>query len=226
MPDAPVVAAFDLDGTLTEGGSVFRWLRAVAGSRRAWAATLALLGPLTLGAVRSGRAADRAKERLFRRLLAGRTEEEVETLSREFILRHVAHHLRAPVATRLRWHLAQGHEVVIVSASPEHYVRVVAEQFGAHGALGTRLATDPLGRLTGGYLGRNCRGAEKLRRLDEWIASRHYATDPTLYAYGNSRGDRRMLRRAAHPFNVGRLGRMGALRRFPRLEDGDRSARA
>ena len=27
-----VVAAFDLDGTLTEGGSVFGWLRKVAGT--------------------------------------------------------------------------------------------------------------------------------------------------------------------------------------------------
>ena len=30
------------------------------------------------------------------------------------------------------------------------------------------------GRLTGGYLGKNCRGTEKLRRLDEWIAQRDY----------------------------------------------------
>src|ERR1017187_2777801 len=31
MQASPVVAAFDLDGTLTEGGSVFPWLRFVAG---------------------------------------------------------------------------------------------------------------------------------------------------------------------------------------------------
>ena len=214
---SPVVAAFDLDGTLTEGSSVFRWLRAVAGSGRVYAATLALVGPLLVGALRSGPAADRAKEQLFRRLLAGRAVEEVEEASRAFILHHLERHLRPGTIARLRWHRAQGHDVVIVSASPELYVRVVAEEIGAQGALGTRLATDPLGRLTGGYLGRNCRGSEKLRRLDEWIAEQGYADEPTLFAYGNSRGDRRMLRRARYPFNVGRLGRYGALRRFPPL---------
>ena len=35
-----VVAAFDLDGTLTEGGSVFAWLRAVAGNRVATEAAI------------------------------------------------------------------------------------------------------------------------------------------------------------------------------------------
>ena len=29
-----VVAAFDLDGTLTNGGSVFDWLRAICGTKR------------------------------------------------------------------------------------------------------------------------------------------------------------------------------------------------
>ena len=56
----PVVAAFDLDGTLTEGGSVFPWLRFIAGSAAAYTATLRLAGPLTVGALRSGSSADRA----------------------------------------------------------------------------------------------------------------------------------------------------------------------
>ena len=117
--------------------------------------------------------------------------------------------------------LDQGHDIVIVSASPEIYVSVVAEHFAAQGALGTRLAVDPLGNLTGGYLGKNCRGSEKMRRLREWIDSRQYGVEPVVYAYGNSRGDRRMLKGATHPYNVGKLGRVGALRRFPRLKSAE-----
>ncbi len=213
----PVVAAFDLDGTLTEGGSVFRWLRWIAGARRTYAAALRLAVPLTVGAVRSGRAADNAKERLFMALLAGRSEAQVTEDSREFILEHLGGRLRPKALARLRWHLEAGHDVVIVSASPQMYVNVVADQLGAHGALGTRLAADPLGHLTGGYLGRNCRGAEKMRRFNDWISERRYPEEPIVFAYGNSRGDRRLLRLATHPFNAGKLGRLGSLRRYPRL---------
>ncbi|MGC2169063.1 MAG: haloacid dehalogenase-like hydrolase, partial [Acidimicrobiales bacterium] len=88
------------------------------------------------------------------------------------------------------------------------------------GGLGTRLAVDARDRLTGSYLGMNCRGKEKMRRLAEWIEENYPGGAPVVYAYGNSRGDRRMLGTATFPFNVGRLGRFGALRRFPHARNG------
>lgn len=171
-----------------------------------------------MAAVRSGPWADRAKERLFQKLLLGRDEEQVREASRAFAIGHFEEHGRDWVIARLNWHLRQGHEVLIVSASPELYVGVVAEMLNADGALGTRLAVDVRGKLSGSYLGRNCRGREKLRRLNAWLEERYPNTAPTLYAYGNSRGDRRMLRGATYPFDVGRLGPFGALRNFPRLK--------
>jgi phosphatidylglycerophosphatase C len=217
MDQPRAVAAFDLDGTLTTGGSVFRWLRVVAGDRTAYEAALHLAMPLIDGALRSGTAADQAKERLFRALLAGRELDQVTAVSRFFVLGHLAAHRRDDVIARLGWHRARGDDVVIVSASPQLYVDVVAETLGADGAVGTRLAVDTGGRLTGGYDGLNCRGEEKLRRAREWISQRHYEVAPEVYAYGNSRGDRRLLASADHPFDVGRLGPLGALRTYPRL---------
>jgi phosphatidylglycerophosphatase C len=217
----PVVAAFDLDGTLTEGGSVFPWLKSVAGRGRTWRAALSLAVPLTIGAIRSSQWADNAKERLFKKLLAGIDESVVRDASKDFAQEHLEHEGRALLLARLAWHRDQGHDVVLVSASPQLYVDVMTEELGANGGLGTRLAVDPRGRLTGGYLGKNCRGSEKLRRLDEWIAQRHYATPPEVFAYGNSRGDRRLLSGATHPYNVGRLGAFGSLRRFPRLKSAE-----
>ena len=214
---SPVVAAFDLDGTLTEGGSVFAWLKAIAGRGATYRSASALALPLAIGALRSGYRADQAKEQLFRRLLAGCVEADVVAQSSDFAHAHLAHHGRAQVLARLAWHLGEGHDVVIVSASPQLYVEVLAQALGVRAGLGTRLAIDARGRLSGGYLGKNCRGSEKLRRLREWMESRDYPGDPVLYAYGNSRGDRRMLRAANFPVDVGRLGRLGALRAFPRL---------
>jgi phosphatidylglycerophosphatase C len=215
----PVVAAFDLDGTLTEGGSVFPWLKSIAGRGRTWRAAISLAVPLTIGAVRSSRWADNAKERLFERLLAGLDEQHVMATSGAFAQSHLEHEGRALLLARLAWHRERGHDVVIVSASPQLYVDVMTELLSANGGLGTRLAVDPRGRLTGGYLGKNCRGTEKLRRLDEWTEARFGDAELTVYAYGNSRGDRRLLRMANFPFNVGRLGPFGALRHFPRLSN-------
>ena len=64
----------------------------------------------------------------------------------------------------------------------------------------------------------SCRGEEKIRRLHGWMEDQGLA-GATLWAYGNSRGDLRMLRAADTGVNVGRLGRLGRLRDFPGLED-------
>ncbi|HVB50571.1 MAG TPA: HAD-IB family hydrolase [Acidimicrobiales bacterium] len=217
--EAPVVAAFDLDGTLSKGGSVFKWLRFLRGARATYAAAFGLAGPLFEGAVRSGHWADEAKERLFQRLLTGLDVTDVRDRSRIFAIVHFEKRSRVSIIERLQWHLRQGHDVVLVSASPQIYVDVVAEELNAAGGLGTRLSVDARNRLTGSYLGKNCRGKEKMRRLREWIEERHPGEEVTIYAYGNSRGDRRMLRGATFPYDVGRLGPLGSLRHFPRLRN-------
>jgi len=221
-PPTPIVAAFDLDGTLSEGGSVFKWLRYLRGRRATYFAALGLFWPLVVGALRSGPWADHAKERLFRKLLLGLDVDDVKARSRVFALAHFEARGRARVIERLRWHLREGHDVVLVSASPQIYVDVVAEYLEVESGLGTRLAVDARGKLTGSYLGKNCRGSEKMRRLTAWLEEHHPGVEPIIYAYGNSRGDRRLLRGATHPYDVGKLGLLGALRNFPRLK-GDAS---
>jgi len=216
---SPIVAAFDFDGTITEGGSVFHWLRFIAGDTAVSKAALPLTIPLLVGAARSGRWADGAKERLFQGVLAGLDLADVTARSRSFILDHLHHEGRDLVLRRLRWHVEQGHDVVVVSASPQIYVDIIVEELGITGGLGTRLAVDARGKLTGSYLGKNCRGTEKMRRLSTWIAERGYESEPIIYAYGNSRGDRRLLGGATYPFDCGKLGLFGALRSYPRLTE-------
>jgi phosphatidylglycerophosphatase C len=80
----------------------------------------------------------------------------------------------------------------------------------------TRLAVDDTGALTGRYEGANCRGEEKLHRLRAWMEADGVVPD-RLWAYGNSRGDLRMLGAADVGVNVGRLGRLGRLRDYSGL---------
>jgi phosphatidylglycerophosphatase C len=211
------VAAFDFDGTLTRGGSVFEFLAAVAGRPAVLGAAAALAPRLAHAALVGGTVADDTKETLFERVLGGVDAALVERVAAEFASRHLAAHVRPEVRRRLDWHRGRGDKVVVVSASPDAYVRMAAERLAADGAIATLLEVDGAGRLTGRYQGANCRGEEKIRRLRLWMADADmgYAA---LWAYGNSRGDLRMLRAANTGVNVGRLGRFGALRGFAGLD--------
>ena len=212
MPD---LAAFDFDGTLTTGGSVFGFLSALTSRRKVATSSITLLPQLAHAALAGGEVADRTKERLFEMVLAGVETSTFDEISREFARTHLAGHLRVDVHQRLQRHQQRGDHTVIVSASPEAYVAEAARLLGADRALATRLASRD-GRLTGRYDGKNCRGEEKLRRLREWIAE---LDEPParLWVYGNSRGDLRMMREANVGVNVGRLGTFGRLRDFPGL---------
>lgn len=55
------------------------------------------------------------------------------------------------------------------------------------------------GRLTGRFLGANCHGAEKARRITERFGS---LKDAEVWAYGDSAGDDAMLALADHPCRI------------------------
>jgi phosphatidylglycerophosphatase C len=209
------VAAFDFDGTLTNGGSTFGFLSAVAGRPAVVAASAALAPQLAVAALAGGHRADRAKERLFQRVLAGTAVDHLMEVATHYGPDHLDRHQRSDVRGRLDWHCRRGDRVVIVSASLEVYVKPAADRLGADGVVATRLQAIG-GVLTGRYDGANCRGHEKVRRLRLWIEE--LGTEPgRVWCYGNSRGDLTMLRAADVGVNVGRLGRIGALRAYPGL---------
>lgn len=215
------VAAFDFDGTLTRGGSVYPFLVAVRGPLPVLGAVLRTLPALLRAALFAGADADRAKERLFTRLLAGLPASRVDQVARQFAERHLQRRLRADTRERFEWHRRQGHRLLVVSASPETYVKVAADILGADGAVATRLQAGGGELLTGRYEGKNCRGAEKYARVVGWLRANGLlgggGPQPVMWAYGNSRGDLRLLQAADHGVNAGRLGRLGRLRRFPTL---------
>jgi HAD superfamily hydrolase (TIGR01490 family) len=222
--ERPTVAAFDFDGTLTNAGSVFPFLVSVRGLIPVLRAILRLSPGLVHAAVVGGTTADHVKEKLFTRLLAGMPAEELNRRSAAFAQRHLRRHLRGDMRRRLDWHHDQGHYTVIVSASPECYVSPAGSELGVDGVVATRLAVGGGGLLTGGYEGKNCRGSEKYARLVGHLRAvgpspASPGEQPILWAYGNSRGDLRLLEAADHGVDVGRLGRFGRLRRFPRLSE-------
>ena len=215
------VAAFDFDGTVTRGASTVAFLIAVRGLLPVAFTLTRTLPGLVRAAVLSGSAADDYKEKLFVRLLRGMADDDLARKGRAFAADHLTLRLRPEVRRRIEWHRQQGHRVVLVSASVEHYVGPAGEILGVDGVLATRLAVDAAGIVSGNFDGKNCRGAEKYARVVGWMRANGLSgagrAQAVLWAYGNSRGDAWLLGAADHAVDAGRLGRLGALRRFPTL---------
>ncbi len=189
------LAAFDFDGTLRRGDSLFPFLGLVAGR-------VAALSAIARGAARvivRTRRVDRdaIKDLTFRRLLTDRETDPLLKLAAEFGT-GLTDGLRPDVVARLRAHQQLGHRVVIVSASLTIYLQAVADHLGCE-LVATNL-NQVNGRFTGRIEGRNCRGAEKVVRLREVIGER----PDEVWAYGDSHGDDEMLDWADHGVRVGR----------------------
>lgn len=192
-----MVAAFDVDGTLTTRDCVTPFLRRAAG-RRLW--TTLLVHPLALVASVARRDRDRLKE-LACRALRGLASAQIDTLGTAFAREIVAGRLRADTVARLRRHRELGHTVILASASLDPYLAPLGELLGADGVVCTILERGADGRLTGRLVGRNCRGAEKARRVREWLDEAGLA-DAELWAYGDSDGDAELLALADHALRV------------------------
>ena len=184
----PVVAAFDFDGTLTYRDSFLPFLRALAGDR-VYAQRMLGLSPLLLGYGLGLVKNHHAKARVLAAFLSGQDVQQMQQVAQEFATRQLPGRIRASALARLRWHQQQGHRCVIVSASLECYLRPWAQTVGVDEVIGSQLAMAG-DSYTGQLATANCYGAEKTRRLLELLGERDAYT---LYAYGDSKGDRELL---------------------------------
>lgn len=188
---ARTVVAFDFDETLTTGDSVIPFMRRFMGPSR----FLAGLVMRPMGTLRSLAQRDRSllREIATDIVFTGVPHDEVRSAAAQHAEYLIENMLRPDTTARLGWHVEQGHQVVIVSASYEDYLQPVADHLGAHAVISTRLEVVD-GRCTGHLDGPNCRGPEKVHRLAGWLeAVGHERSEIDLWAYGDSAGDREML---------------------------------
>ncbi len=191
----PAIAAFDFDGTITWSDSFLPFLRHAVGFARFWSG-LAILSPW-MAAYAAGRIAnDRLKERFLTTYLKGWSETELDAAAKSFCKSGMARLVNRDAMERLRWHADQGHRILIISASPEFYLRVWAETAGVDDVIGTRLDMSN-GRVSGRLTGPNCHGEEKVRRFESQVGP---FSELEVFAYGDSKSDLPLLNRAAHAF--------------------------
>ncbi len=191
-PYRPLVA-FDFDGTLTWRDSFLAFLIWRFGRARY------SLGMARLAGAAMGFARDRDRGRLkvatVREFLAGQAQADLVAQADAFAASH-ARRLFRPDAIRCwkQWQ-KQSARLVVVTASPDLLVAPFARGLGAESVIGTRLAFNADDIATGDLDGPNCRGPEKVTRLQA-----AFGNDVRLdAAYGDSDGDKQMLTLADEP---------------------------
>ncbi len=186
------IAFFDFDGTITRKDTLFEIIRFHKGKAALYAG-MTLLSPLLVLFKMKVISNQRMKEIVLRFYFNGTPvavfQEECDAFCRE----RLPELLRPKAVNAIAWHLSEGHAVYIVTASAENWVRPWAETLGVP-VLGSRLAIHD-GRITGLLQGKNCNGDEKVCRIRESVKLTPYQT---IYAYGDSGGDKEMLELAQH----------------------------
>lgn len=208
-PGAPVViAAFDFDGTLTQRDTFTPFLaRGLGWPRFFWA--LLRCSPWLAGYALRLVPNNIAKGKLMQAALAGRSLAEMDDWTTRWLARDFPGQLREGAMARLAWHREAGHCCVMVSASPDIYLPRVAAQLGFDALICTGMEVAGEGdtaRLTGRMKTPNCYGEQKVLRLKTWVSERFGASaldGMTLYAYGDTPGDKPMLRMAGHAWYRG-----------------------
>jgi phosphatidylglycerophosphatase C len=187
------IAFFDLDGTITHHDTLFPLvLRQLA--RRPWQLLRLLAVIPALGRFCLDRDRGRLKQSLLRATLRGLSRAELEITSREFVSDTIARHCFRDALATLRRHRERGHVLVLMSASVDFYVPEFGRQLGFDHVICTGVAWDGDvldGRLTTA----NRRGEEKVRCVQEYLASRG---ETDTFAYGNSESDLPHLRIVRH----------------------------
>ncbi|ERJ69997.1 HAD-IB family hydrolase [Porphyromonas gingivalis] len=195
------IAIFDFDGTLTRCDSLLPFLRQAQPVILFWLRLPFYLAMWMCYKLRLA-PADRTKAAILSTVLKGKREVECRAMGQRFV--PAIESLLRPEALRcLEWHRSEGHRLVLLTASLLPCVEPWAEKTGFHTVIAT-LPEIKSGILTGRFEGNNCKGKEKIHRMDRALP--HWR-DSISYGYGDSPSDRPLLSLCTHSY----------YRRFPAL---------
>jgi phosphatidylglycerophosphatase C len=186
------IAFFDFDGTITTKDTLLEFIKFSKGKGGFYGGFL-LNSPWLIAYRVKIISNQAAKERMLTWFFRNMPLPVFEDLCARFG-REILPSLIRPKAKEEILHLqAEDFSVVVVSASPENWLRGWTKDLGA-ALLATRLETTTKGQetsLTGKILGLNCHGEEKVRRIQEKYTLSDFEN---IYTYGDTKGDLPMLR--------------------------------
>jgi phosphatidylglycerophosphatase C len=194
MKKEKVLALFDFDGTITDRDTFFDFFVFIYGYRHI-AFIFFFLSPFTalhLAGLISGH---RLKEMFLKKLIKGWSREDFALNAENYFNERLHKIVRASALEKIKKHLDNGDETLIVSASPAEWILPFAKHYKL-GLIATELEIID-NRYTGKIKGLNCKGMEKVKRIKKKYDISNFTT---ISAYGDSSGDKEMLELATNGY--------------------------
>ena len=201
------IAFFDFDGTVTTKDTLLEFIRFSKGTIPFYLG-FALNSPWLVAYRVKLISNQAAKERILAWFFRHTPLSEFQETCDRFAAQVIPSLIRPKALDEIAKLQEKGFSIVIVSASPENWLRHWTKTIQA-GLIATRLETQPdngthekgtpdkEARLTGRIVGHNCHGNEKVSRIGKTYDLGSYNE---IYAYGDSPGDKPMLELAHHAF--------------------------
>lgn len=210
----PVAAFFDVDNTLVRGATLFHFARGMARykfftRRQLWQGAWKQAKFVALG--REIHKDIRKVTEVALGFIEGREEREIVRLSREVVDSILLNKLWTETVEIAKQHIASGHEVWLVTASPQYVASELAKRLGLTGALGTRVEVNE-GHFTGKLDGVPLHGKEKATAVARLAKERNLDLSRSI-AYSDSMNDLPLLQAVAHAVTVNPERRLRALAR-------------
>jgi HAD superfamily hydrolase (TIGR01490 family) len=191
--DRPIIAFFDVDNTLLRGASIFHVGMGAFRKRLISTRDIALFGWHQLSFKRVGENVAHlavARERALG-LIGGRKVSDFELLANEIYDRTISRKLFPEAVELAREHVRKGHEVWLITGTPQIVAQVIADRLGLSGALGTQIEARD-GRFTGRLVGPFMHGSAKAAAAGRLAESKN-ADLADCWAYSDSSNDLPLL---------------------------------
>ena len=182
------IAFFDFDGTITKADSTARFIRYLVGDSKFFIGILFLL-PFMLLYILNIISNNSIKQILITYFFKGKSINEFKKHAEYFSLNMLEPLIRKKALEQIAWHKENGHDVVIVSASIDLWLRPWCIKNDIVLISSMLEVNDQV--ITGKTRNKNCYGLEKVTRIKELYNLSEYSY---IYSYGNSRGDYEMLK--------------------------------
>lgn len=182
------IALFDFDGTITHEDMYTKFLFFSATKSRTLVAAI-VLAPFYLcykaGVIPASTMRTMASFVAF----YGRKVNDVAAFGEEYAQQIVPNFLREVALSRLHWHINNGDQIVIVSASINVYLKPWCAQHG-FALICSELEQKPSGRFSGRYVHGDCSGATKSTLVKSTFELESF---DRIFAYGDTVEDLPML---------------------------------